>query len=90
MEIELRNENIIYQREKNFNIPYEGIVLPHKFSADFFIFSPQIVAVMATSIIHPDSFGQTVNYLKAAQIKLGILLNFGADGLPFQRIVFTY
>ncbi|HEX4373617.1 MAG TPA: GxxExxY protein [Puia sp.] len=90
IEIELRNEKIIYEREKNFNITYEGIILPHKFSADFFVFNAIIVEVKATSIIHPDSFRQTLNYLKVAQIKLGILINFGADSLTFQRIICTY
>ena len=90
MEIELRSEKIIYEREKNFNITYEGIILPHKFSADFFVFNTIIVEVKATSTIHPDSFRQTLNYLKVSQIKLGILINFGADSLTFQRIVCTY
>jgi len=90
MEIELRNEKIVYEREKNFNITYEGIILPHKFSADFFVFNAIIVEVKATSLIHPDSFRQTLNYLKVAQIKLGILINFGADSLTFQRIICTH
>lgn len=90
MEIELRNEKIVYEREKNFNITYEGIILPHKFSADFFVFNTIIVEVKATSLIHTDSFRQTLNYLKVAQIKLGILINFGADSLTFQRIICTH
>jgi len=35
----------------------------------------------------PSNFKQTLNYLKAADIKLGILINFGEDKLTFKRIV---
>jgi GxxExxY protein len=90
MEIELKNAGICYEREKKFNIVYEGIILPHQFVADYFVFDSIIIEVKATSVIHADSFRQTLNYLKVSQIKLGILINFGTDSLTFQRIVCTH
>ncbi len=78
------------KEEKSFNIDYEGIVLPHKFNADFLVFNLIILEIKAVSQIPVDSFKQTLNYLKASQIKLGILINFGADKLEFQRIICTY
>jgi|SRR6266498_3318010 len=38
MEIEFKNADIPYEREKQFNIQYEGIMLPHRFDADFLVF----------------------------------------------------
>jgi GxxExxY protein len=49
-----------------------------------------VLEIKAVSQTHSDSFKQTLNYLKASQVKLGILINFGTDKLGFQRIICTY
>jgi len=90
LEVELKKTSIVCEREKSFNIFYEGVLLPHKFNADFYAFNAIILEIKAVSQIHTDAFKQTINYLKASQIKLGILINFGADKLEFQRIICTY
>jgi GxxExxY protein len=91
LEIEFKKDkNILFEREKAFNISYEEIVLPHRFNADFFLFGAIILEVKAVAHVPTDAFKQTINYLKASQVKLGILVNFGADKLEFQRIVCTY
>ena len=91
LEIELKKDkSILYEREKAFNISYEEIVLPHRFNADFFLFGSIILEVKAVAHVPTDAFKQTINYLKASQVKLGILVNFGADKLEFQRIICIY
>jgi len=85
----IRNE-IPYQREKPFKIQYEDVVLRHEFTADFFVFNSLILEIKATFQFHPDNFKQTLNYLKASQVKLGVLINFGEDQLKFKRIVCSY
>src|SRR5258705_7219798 len=90
IEVEFKKDATVpYEREKSFNIVYEEVVLRHTFNADFYTFNAIILAVKAVSQIPTDSFKQTINYLKASQIKLGILINFGADKLEFQRITCT-
>lgn len=90
LEIELRKEKILYEREKSFNIIYEDLILPHSFNSDFFVYDSIILEIKAASQIHPDNFKQTLNYLKVSQIKLGLLINFGEDRLKFQRIICSY
>ena len=90
LEIELKEKQIIYEREKPFNITYNGIILAHKFISGFFIFETIILELKAAFQIHPDNFRQTLNYLKASQVKLGIIINFGEDQLKFQRVICTY
>ena len=90
MEIEFKKAGIPYEREKKFTIEYEGINLPHTFDADFLVFDSIILEVKSSWQIHPNNFKQTLNYLKASQIKLGILINFGEDKLNFKRIVCSY
>lgn len=90
LEIEFLNNHIPYTREKSFNIQYEDIILPHRFDADFFVYNSIILEIKAAIFIHPDNFRQTLNYLKASHVKLGILINFGEDKLKFHRIICTY
>ena len=90
LEIEFIRNEIPYQREKPFKIQYEDVVLRHEFTADFFVFNSLILEIKATFQFHPDNFKQTLNYLKASQVKLGVLINFGEDQLKFKRIVCSY
>lgn len=90
LEIELLKEQIVFEREKSFNITYSEIILPHKFNADFFVFDFIILEIKAAFQIHPENFRQTLNYLKVSQVKLGIIINFGEDKLKFQRVICTY
>ena len=90
MEIEFKNTDIPHEREKQFYIPYEGITLAHRFDADFFVFNSIILEVKAAWQFYPDNFKQTLNYFKASQVKLGILINFGEDRLKFKRVVCSY
>jgi GxxExxY protein len=91
LEVELKKDGTIeYKREKLFKIVYEDVILPHYFKADFFVFNSIIIETKAATQIHADAFKQTLNYLKTSQVKLGIIINFGADKLEFKRVLCTY
>jgi GxxExxY protein len=90
IELELIRHSIPYEREKRFQVIYEGSILKHGFDADFYVYEGLILEIKAVSQLLPDSFRQTLNYLKVSQIKLGLLINFGTDRLAFQRIVCSY
>ena len=89
LEVEFKKNAILYEREKPFNIQYDDVILKHRFDADFFVFDSVILEIKAARLFHYDNFRQTLNYLKASQVKLGILINFGEDKLNFKRIVCT-
>ena len=89
LEVELKAANIPYQREKRFKVGYGEETLPHTFTADFLIYKSVILEIKAASFVNPDAFNQTLNYLKASGIHLGLLVNFGTRKLQFQRIVCT-
>ena len=88
IEIELREKKIPYKREKEFKIEYKGIILPHKFYADFVIDDSIILEVKSASSIVNNFVAQTINYLKASGLKLGIIANFGEKSFTYKRIVF--
>ena len=68
----------------------DAIILPRKFDADFFVFNSIILEVKAASELRTDNFKQTLNYLKASEVKLGIVINFGEDKLKFKRVICSF
>ena len=90
LEVEFKKNQVPFEREKLFNVQYEGMTLPHDFNADFFVYNSIIVEVKASVTLPYDSFKQTLNYLKASGVKLGLLINFGEARLNFKRIVSSY
>jgi GxxExxY protein len=88
MQIEFAKAEIDYVREKEFDINYKGIILPHKFYADFFVMENVIVEVKATKEgISNDFIAQTLNYLKVSNCALGLIINFGKTSLEYKRLV---
>ncbi|HYK56976.1 MAG TPA: GxxExxY protein, partial [Flavisolibacter sp.] len=49
LEIEFKEKNISYEREKLFTIEYKGKILRHKYPADFIVFDQIVLEVKATS-----------------------------------------
>jgi GxxExxY protein len=88
LEIEFNNQNIPYEREKLFRIEYKGMISRHKYPADFIVFDQLILEVKATAVIIDSFVAQTINYLKASGLKLGIIANFGQKSFVHKRIVF--
>ena len=88
LEIEFRNNGIPYCREKQFKIEYKGIILPHRYFADFIVFDQIILEVKSSAFIVNNFVAQTINYLKALGLQLGIIANFGQKSLTYKRVVF--
>src|SRR5258705_6959 len=87
-EVEFKNLAIPFIREKQFKIEFKGIILPHKYYADFIFFNSIIVEVKSAAFIVDNFIAQTINYLKASGIKLGIIANFGEKSFTYKRVVF--
>ena len=89
LEIELKRASIHYEREKLYDIIYKGEILRHKYCADFVIFDKIILEAKSAKGIIEEHIKQTLNYVKAADINLGLIVNFGEDSLKYKRIVLT-
>ena len=87
LEIEFKNNNIPFVREKEFLIEYKGNVLPHKFYADFIVFDEIILEVKSVKEINNEHIAQTLNYMKLADSQLGIIANFQNKSLIHKRLV---
>ena len=89
LEIEFKNHNIPYEKEKEYNVEYKGIILPHKFYADFVVYTDIILEVKSIKEISNDHLAQTLNYMKLATTPVGIIANFQNKSLVHKRLINT-
>lgn len=87
LEIEFTKLGIPFTREKPYTIIYKGEELKHNFFADFVVYDSIILEVKTSGNIIEPHLKQTLNYLKASRLKLGIILNFGKPSFEFQRLI---
>ena len=87
LELEFKNAKIEYSREKEYTVNYKGIILSHKFYADFVIFDKIILEVKGKNKIADEDIAQCINYLKISENNLALLVNFGELKLNYKRIV---
>ena len=85
--IELEARDVRHQREVVLEIYYEGKPLRKRYVADFICFGEVIVETKAQAHLTELDVAQTVNYLKATQQSLGLLINFGGKSLEYKRLI---
>ena len=87
MEFTLRG--IPFEREVTLPIWYKGQQLSTGYRADFVCFGNVIVELKALRKLSGVEEAQILNYLKATNHPVGLLLNFGGKSLDYQRYVNT-
>lgn len=87
LEYEFQRAGIEFSREKQYKITYKDFTLPHSYCADFIVNNSVIIEAKAISCLTDSHVKQTINYLAASHLKLGLLINFGEDSLSYRRIV---
>ncbi|MBX2903683.1 MAG: GxxExxY protein [Chitinophagales bacterium] len=88
LELEFKKAGIFYEREKEYSVNYKGIILQHKFYADFVVFDQIILEVKGVKTIAEEHIAQTLNYLKVSGNEVGLLMNFGELKLNYKRLIF--
>ncbi|HEY2583584.1 MAG TPA: GxxExxY protein [Mucilaginibacter sp.] len=87
LELELIKLEIPFVREKPFRIIYKEQKLKHSYMADFVVFNAIILEIKIGNYIGDPFIKQTLNYLKASGLRLGIVINFGKPSLESQRVI---
>lgn len=89
MEIEFLQKDIPYVREEEHSIEYKGNILKHHFYADYTLYNCIIAEVKSNKEgITDDAIAQTLNYLKASEVRIGLIINFGKTSLEYKRLIF--
>lgn len=87
LEEELRARGIPFTPQAEIKIEYKGKVLRQFYKADIICYDKIIVELKAVSSLLPEHSAQLFNYLKATNMKLGLLVNFGHyPGVEVKRI----
>jgi GxxExxY protein len=87
LEIEFKNKNIPFEREKEFSIEFKGNILHHKFYADFIIYNEIILEAKTIKEINNEHIAQTLNYIKLANSQIRVIVNFQNKSLTSERLV---
>ncbi len=85
--IEFNKRNIPFKQERRIEISYKNQILSKHYIADFICFDKIIIETKALSELIGNHESQVINYLKATDLKLGLLINFGSESLEYKRLV---
>lgn len=88
LEKELHLRAIPFVAQKELKLQYKGKYLNQVYRADLLCYGSIIIELKALSKTTPQHRAQLMNYLKASEIKLGLLVNFGSyPKVAVERIV---
>ena len=87
LEREFRERAIPFEREKRIKIDYKGFELKQDYVADFVCYDKIIVECKAVKEITDTHRAQIINYLRATNLRLGFLVNFGELFVIPERII---
>ena len=85
IELLLKNNNLLFERERN--LPIEGVANDYTNKVDFEIDNKILVDIKSKRFITKEDYYQMQRYLKAANHKLGLIVNFRNRYLKPIRII---
>ena len=85
MEIEMRKSGLLFVREFNMPIFYDGEQIGER-RVDFFVEGMISVELKAREVLEKVHYAQARNYLEAYNLEVGLLLNFGGISLEYKRL----
>lgn len=85
--IEFKNQKIPFEREKDLRLYYKNVQLNKRYKVDFICYNTIILEIKASSDLISEYESQLLNYLRATNLKLGILINFGQKSLKYKRLI---
>ena len=80
MEHELKSRGIAYKRQKELEIKYKGNPIGN-YRLDYLIENKVIVELKCVEAIKGIHIAQVLTYLKAENLRVGLLINFNVDKL---------
>ena len=75
---ELTSRQIPFIAPAELQLSYQGEALQQRYRPDLICYGKIIVELKAVRQIAPEHQAQLLNYLKATNMKLGLLVNFGS------------
>jgi GxxExxY protein len=79
MEVELTRRGLTVARQKPIPIVYRGTLFEAGFRCDLLVEGKVIIEVKSTEAVHPVHRKQVLTYLRFADKRLGLLINFNVE-----------
>ena len=87
LKYELVDAGLLVEQQAVIQVIYKGKIAGD-YRADLFVGEKIIVELKAEKQLNSSHEAQLLNYLKATNVKVGYLINFGKYKLEFKRLVF--
>jgi GxxExxY protein len=90
LETEFALRQIPYVFQQEIQVIYKGKPLKKSYVADFVAFGKVVVEIKAIDHLTTREYSQVINYLKATNYQVGVIINFGSEKeLEWKRVVNT-
>ena len=83
--VDFKRLGISYECEKYVDVIYEGINVGTQ-RLDLVVENKVIVELKVVEKLHKSHYGQLRSYLRAANLELGLLVNFAHEKVDFRRV----
>ncbi len=87
LQLTFANNLIPFESEKKLEIYFKGQKLQKAYYADFICYDKIIIELKACDGLTPEHVAQVLNYLKATNFRLGLLINFGTQQVQIKRVI---
>ena len=87
--LELRNNGLKVKQQHGIQVRYDGVVVG-EFAADLLVEGKIIIELKATKALDDIHMAQCLNYLKATDLSVCLLVNFGKPKAEIRRIVSNF
>jgi len=86
MEIECKKNNLSIKIQHPALVLYNGKIIG-TYYADMVVEDKVLIELKALKAFDTVHYSQIINYLKATELKVGLLLNFGSSSLQIKRMI---
>lgn len=83
---EFRDNNFVFKEQLKYKLQYKNEMLGI-YIVDFLLFNKIILEIKQKNYISSKDIDQIYKYLKATDLKLGIIITFTKEGVRYKRIV---
>jgi GxxExxY protein len=87
LEKEFQSQQVPYKKQVKLDLYYQGQKLNKTYRADFICYENIILEIKVVQSTPIAFYKQLRNYLKATNLELGLLINFGSSSLIYKRVL---
>lgn len=81
-----KEEGILAEGQKALKVKFHGVIVG-EYCADIIVEDKILLEIKAVKAIVAEHRAQIINYLAATGIRVGLLINFGAASLEYERFI---